>query len=77
VVQRNGWQVAGPAWTFSFGGPPVISRYYHFYLESKEQPGLMRLTCHAGQDDAPRANLPPLQEMQEALGDLVTIEPAP
>lgn len=77
VVQRDGWQLAGPAWAFSFGDPPVISRYYHFYLQSKEQPGVMRLTCHAGQADAPRAALPTLQEMQEAMGDLISIDPTP
>ncbi len=76
VVQREGWKIAGPAWSLSFGDPPVISRYYYFYLESQEQPNVLRLSCYAGQADAPRAYLPTLQEMQEAMGDLVTIEPA-
>lgn len=71
----TGRQVAGLPWHV-LSDPPVITRFYHFYLASKAQPDVLRLTCHAAQDDAPRAQLPTFGEMQEALGGVATFEPA-
>ena len=74
VVKWHGAQIAS---RFSGGflsdDSASIYRYYHFRLESVDQPNLMRLTCRGGLEDRYQADLPSLDEIREALGDIVTI----
>ncbi|PLY16853.1 MAG: hypothetical protein C0631_01745 [Sedimenticola sp.] len=55
------------------GGPPTVTRFYHYTLDSVRQPDVMRLTCHGGEADLPDARLPTLPEIRNALGSKVRI----
>ena len=57
------------------GGPPMITRFVHFWLQADDQPDLMRLTCRGALADLHEAERPTVSEMAEALGDIATIEP--
>lgn len=56
------------------GGDAMIYEGYHFWLESKEQPNVMRLTCVGAFDDMPDAMPPTLKEIRESLGRYATLE---
>lgn len=65
----------GPTCPFGVFGADqsLVSRYVHLYLESKRQPDVMRLTCHGAFDFMWDAELPAVNEMREALGEVVTL----
>lgn len=56
------------------GGNAMIYEGYHFWLESKDQPNVMRLTCIGAFDDMPDAVPPTLKEIRESLGRYATLE---
>ncbi len=77
VVEWHGVQIASRfGGSFMSGDSASIYRYYHFRLDSTDQPNLMRLTCRGGLEDRYKADLPSLDEIKEALGDIVTITAA-
>ncbi|AFL75606.1 hypothetical protein [Thiocystis violascens] len=56
------------------GGSPMVRFGYHFWLDARQDPNLMRLTC-LGRHDEPAATRPPtLVEIQAVLGDQATLE---
>ncbi|AFL75574.1 hypothetical protein [Thiocystis violascens] len=56
------------------GGSQMVRFGYHFWLDARQDPNLMRLTC-LGRHDAPASTRPPtLVEIQAVLGDLATLE---
>lgn len=76
VVRWHGVQYASKlAGDFDTGDSASIYRFYHFRLESPDQPNLKRLTCRSGLQDFVRAQLPTLSEIKKALGDIVSIAP--
>ncbi len=58
------------------GGAPMIRFGYHFWLDERQDPNVMRLTC-LGRHDEPASTRPPtLVEIQAVLGDQATLERA-
>ncbi|WP_242523051.1 hypothetical protein [Thiocystis minor] len=56
------------------GGSPMVRFGYHFWLDARQDPNLMRLTC-LGRHDEPASTRPPtLIEIQAVLGDQATLE---
>ena len=56
------------------GGAPMVRFGYHFWLDNRQDPNLMRLTC-LGRHDEPASTRPPtLVEIQAVLGDQATLE---
>jgi hypothetical protein len=58
----------------SDGGNPLIHEGYHFWLESKDQPNVMRLTCVGVFEDMPEARPPTLADIRASLGRYATLE---
>jgi hypothetical protein len=56
------------------GGNPLVSRFYHLWLTSAQQPNVMRITCYGAQADLPEADLPLFMEIEAALGPIATIQ---
>lgn len=54
-------------------GPSDIKRFWKFTLQSQQQPNVMHLICRGVQDFPANAELPTVEEMQQALGSLVDI----
>ncbi len=74
VVSLGGIKLATVGYyPFDWFDAPMVSRFYHFYLGSDRQPDVLRLTCHGAFDEMPRADLPTLAEIHEALGAVATI----
>lgn len=56
------------------GGSPMVRFGDHFWLDHRQDPNLMRLTC-LGRHDEPASTRPPtLVEIQAVLGDQATLE---
>lgn len=76
VVEWHGVRITHRFWGSPFSDDsPSVYRYYHYRLESLDQPNLLRLTCRGGLADRHRADLPSLQEIRDALGDIASITP--
>lgn len=54
--------------------PPMITQFYHFYLDS-DQPNLMRMTCYGAFDMPADARSPSLEEINQALGNIARLSP--
>lgn len=75
VSLSGGRQVAGlfplSSWD---GGEPLVTRYYDHWLASERQPNVLRMRCYGAMADLSDADLPLFIEMEEALGEVVTLE---
>ena len=56
------------------GGTPMIYEGYHLWLESEDQPNVMRLTCIGIFDEMWEARPPTIEEIRASLGRLATLE---
>jgi hypothetical protein len=76
VVSLGGVRLAAlhVAGLFRHDGSATVSRYFHFWLDSAEQPDVMRLTCRGVLADQHEAELPLMSEIAEALGEIASIE---
>ncbi|MET0065799.1 MAG: hypothetical protein ABW076_05595 [Candidatus Thiodiazotropha sp.] len=50
------------------GGATMVTRGYHLWLDSEQQPDVMRLSCRGAFDTMPYATPPSIQEIRQALG---------
>jgi len=50
-----------------------IWKGYHFWLESAEQPDVLRMTCKGGYADEWEARAPSLADIQNALGEMASV----
>lgn len=56
------------------GGSPMVRFGYHFWLDHRQDPNLMRMTCLGRHDDAASTRPPTLVEIQAVLGARATLE---
>lgn len=56
------------------GGTPMIYEGYHLWLESEEQPNVMRMTCIGVFADMWEARPPTIEDIRASLGILATLE---
>ncbi|MBK5967022.1 hypothetical protein CCR95_23875 [Thiocystis minor] len=56
------------------GGSPMVRFGYHFWLDHRQDPNLMRITCLGRHDDPASTRPPTLVEIQAVLGDQATLE---
>ncbi|MET0071440.1 MAG: hypothetical protein ABW096_15495 [Candidatus Thiodiazotropha sp.] len=54
-------------------GSPTVTHGYHLWLSSESQPDVMRVTCRGAFDDLSRAEPPSIDEIREALGEIVEL----
>ncbi|MET0009212.1 MAG: hypothetical protein ABW124_02675 [Candidatus Thiodiazotropha sp. 6PLUC9] len=54
-------------------GTPMVSRGYHFWLESSQHPEVMRLTCRSAFDDMWAAQPPTISEIRQALDEIAEL----
>ncbi|MEW8037403.1 MAG: hypothetical protein AB2817_15170 [Candidatus Thiodiazotropha sp.] len=52
---------------------PIVTHGYHLWLSSEKQPDVMRVTCRGAFDDLSRAEPPSIDEIREALGEIVEL----
>ncbi|MFA5628370.1 MAG: hypothetical protein WCX90_09955 [Thiohalomonadaceae bacterium] len=74
IVQRRAYVYASLSLASDDHGVSQVNRYFHFILSTKQQPEVMRLTCHGGFNLPGLAQLPTLAEIHKALGLMVLIE---
>ena len=74
VAESDGIKLAfyGSLWR---GGGPSVFRYRRFWLQSEEQPEVMRMTCRGTWEEIVRASPPTLPEIRIALGEIFSIKP--
>jgi hypothetical protein len=71
IVMASPYQIASLQQIAS--SPADIKRSWIFYLHSEKQPEVRALICRGVQNPEESARLPELEEMQAALGDLITL----
>jgi len=77
-VASSGWAPArlaglGLAGAAVDGGPSMIYRGWHFWLHSRRQPNVLRLSCRGVFADPWEADPPTFDEIAAALGDVATL----
>jgi hypothetical protein len=55
-------------------GTPMVSQGYHFWLESDQQPEVLRLSCRGAFDDMWATQPPSIEEIQQTMGDLAELQ---
>jgi hypothetical protein len=55
------------------GGPTYVQLGYHLWLESREQPNVLRITCLGARDLAFEALPPGISDIREAFGEVATL----
>ncbi|MES9863952.1 MAG: hypothetical protein ABW157_01315 [Candidatus Thiodiazotropha sp. LLP2] len=55
-------------------GTPMVSRGYHFWLDSRHHPEVMRLTCRSAFDDMWNALPPTISEIRQALDEVAELQ---
>jgi hypothetical protein len=76
VAESDGVKLAfnGGLWR---GGGYSVFRYRRLWLQSEEQPQVMRMTCRGTWEEIVRATPPTLPEIRIALGEIFSIKPDP
>ncbi len=64
------WRVGGGV---DAGGPNLIYEGYHLWLDSPEQPEVMRLTCRGAYAEPSNAKPPSIEEIRSVLGGIATL----
>ncbi len=74
VAESGGLKLAfsGGLW---MGGGFSVFRYRRFWLQSDDQPEVMRMTCRGTWEEIVRASPPTLPEIRIALGEIFSIKP--
>ncbi|MCG7902674.1 MAG: hypothetical protein JAY99_05950 [Candidatus Thiodiazotropha lotti] len=55
-------------------GTPMVTQGYHFWLDSTQQPEVLRLSCRGAFDDMWASQPPSIDEIQQTMGDLAEIQ---
>ena len=55
-------------------GTPMVSQGYHFWLDSEQQPEVLRLSCRGAFDDMWETQPPSIEEIQQTMGDLAELQ---
>ena len=76
VADSGGLKLAfsGGLW---MGGGFSVFRFRRFWLQSEDQPQVMRMTCRGTWEEIVRARPPTLPEIMIALGEIFSIKPDP
>ena len=76
VASRENLQVAAlhTTWMDLWGDTSSIFRGWHFWLHSKTQPDVLRMTCRGAFADPWEAYPPTLEEIRYTLGDIASLQ---
>lgn len=55
-------------------GTPMVTRGYHFWLRSAQQADVIRLSCRGAFAEMWAAQPPTLEEIRQAVGDLIELQ---
>ncbi|MEW8625020.1 MAG: hypothetical protein AB2551_04655 [Candidatus Thiodiazotropha sp.] len=55
-------------------GTPMVSQGYHFWLDSEQQPEVLRLSCRGAFGDMWATQPPSIEEIQQTMGDLAELQ---
>jgi hypothetical protein len=73
VVQHDAYQPRFLTVEYADPSSPLVTHGYHLWLSSEKQPDVMRVTCRGAFDDLSDAEPPSINEVREALGNIVDL----